>query len=130
MSVTYEVPADYGIYSFRSAGELILSAYLGDAPRLPEAKAALELTSKEADAQVFLDKRDGKTRLDVVIVPRDDKRMRLHVFATYSDAQRKEVAQIVAGLRACLKPSREKMICPAESPWGQKLQEFVDPTRR
>lgn len=129
MAVTYEVPADYGIYTFKSGETIIMSAYMGNAPRLPNTKAALELTSKEADAHVFSSQRDGETRLDVIIAPRDDKRMRLHLFAPYSSAQRSNVAQVLAGLRACLKPSREKMICSAESAWGQQLSEFVDSTR-
>ncbi|WP_197478475.1 MULTISPECIES: hypothetical protein [Luteibacter] len=35
MSVSYRVPADFGIYTVQSSGKNLLSVYVGSAPQLP-----------------------------------------------------------------------------------------------
>lgn len=126
MSVSYEVPADSGIYTVKSSGKDLASVYIGSAPRLPSGVPSLKLTSADAKLTGFLGQRDGEHTLDIVIIPERKGIATTHFFASFADSQRSDVVTVASSLRACRKPSKEALWCPSESEWGAKIAEWLN----
>lgn len=127
MSVSYKVPIDFGIYTVTSSGKEVVSVYVGNAPQLPHGNPSLRLDSAVAALSGFLVKQDGINKLDIVLAPKKkDGTPIVHVFASFSDDQRTDVATVVSGLRACQQRGKEDLWCPAEGQWGKAIQDWVD----
>lgn len=126
MSVSYEVPVDFGLYTVKSSGMNLVSVYIGSAPRLPSGVPSLKLTSPDVRLTGFLGQRDGKHTLDIIITPRRKSVATTHLFATFADSQRSDVASVASSLRACLRPSKEELWCPSESEWGATIEEWLN----
>lgn len=128
MSASYEVPADYGIYTVRASGKDLISIYAGAAPDVPGGSPSIKLDSSVATLRGFIKRDNGLNKVDLVISPRDDHASTVHVFALFSDDERSDVARIVSSIRACRKPDREESWCPKESPWGEALRNWIGET--
>lgn len=125
MSASYQVPADYGIYTVSASGKDLVSIYAGSAPDRPGGRPTLKLDSPVATLTGFIRRDNGLNKVDLLISPKGDHVSTVHVFALFSDEQRSDVARVVSSLRACRKPDREELWCPQESPWGEALRNWV-----
>jgi hypothetical protein len=126
MSVSYEVPADFGMYTVTSSGEGLVKVYVGFAPQLPSGIPSLKLDSTNASMRGFLEKRDGINKLDVVITPKDKHLYTVHLFAQFPDERRSSVAAVLSGMRACRLRGREELRCPAEAQWGRAMEDWIN----
>lgn len=127
MSITYQVPADFGIYTVEHSGKRLLSIYAGSAPRLPEGHGRPSLTFdfKGAHMTAFHSIVDGRHRLDIVMAPRNGDGDIIHLFADVSEGNREAIAMVVAGLRLCGRPAPGQIQCPMTSDVGKELAEWV-----
>jgi hypothetical protein len=126
MSVSYHVPADFGIYTVQSSGKDILSVYVGMAPQLPAGVPSIKLDSSIATMSGFLERRGDLIRADIVIASKSREVDTVHVFTSYSEDQRAAVAAIVSSLRACQMRGKEDLRCPQESPWGKAMEDWIN----
>lgn len=127
MSITYQVPADFGIYTVDHSGKRLLSIYAGSAPRLPVGlgRPSLTLDSKGAHITAFHSIVGGERRLDIVMAPRKGDGDTIHLFAGVSDGNREAIAMVVAGLRLCGRPAPGQFQCPMTSDVGKALAGWV-----
>ncbi|MEX1829274.1 hypothetical protein [Luteibacter sp. CQ10] len=126
MSISYEVPADFGIYTVSRSGEAFLSIYVGSAPRLPDlARASLKLDAKGYKIRGFHSTVQDKERLDVIVLPTEKGGDVVHLFARLSEDKRDAIAMVVAGLRLCSRPTPELVRCPLLSEPGKEIADWV-----
>lgn len=127
MTVEYEVPADFGIYTVKESGVNLVTIYSGTAPEQKYAFGSRSFSMRSARhaLSAFLSKVEGRDRVDVFIVPNDRNEPTMHVYALLSQGNRVSVARVLSSLRPCYSRSREEFRCPSESAWGQQLADWV-----
>lgn len=125
MSVTYEAPLDFRRYTFRENDVVILSVYVGRAPRPVEGTRTINIDEKAFRIEGVRAEQSGKARFDVLFVPKARSAATIHAFAEFDETQRGKVSAVLAGFRPCLQPSLLDLSCPAESNTGEALAKWL-----
>ncbi len=127
MSVTYEVPADSGIYAVQQAGKDVVTLYAGQAPDRSKFSGApvLVLDSRAHRLEVFVTPDEGRLRMDLLISPKKKGGALVHAFGFIDRGNATAIAYALSGLRPCTRQARESTRCSTESSWGEELSTLI-----
>ncbi len=131
MSLTYEVPADFGLHRIDSGGREVLTVYEGNAPQRPAKGSVPEINLRQGGYTVTGSRSEEGERVRYEVFVRQDKRdtPALHLVAAVADAdERLQLAAVLGGFRGCSfrrSQDSQTLVCPRKSPWGEQLAEWV-----
>ena len=129
MSVTYQVPADSGVYQVKRSDGVSMVIYTGSAPDRSRTAGvpSLELDSSTHRLTAFVSGSGETGNLDILISPKASRSTTTvtHLHANRTNDSRDLMAQVVSGLRPCVRKSREHLVCPTRSIWGEALSRWV-----
>ena len=129
MSVTYQVPADSGVYQVRRSDGVSMVIYTGSAPDRSRMTGvpSLELDSSTHRLTAFVSGSVENGNLDILISPKAGRSTTTvtHLHSNRANGSRDLMAQVVSGLRPCERKSREHLVCPTRSIWGEALSRWV-----
>lgn len=127
MNLTYEVPADFGLYRVKGLNSTdAITIYSGLAPdrsRL-SGKPSFKITSSSHDLYGFVTVSGKNESLDILITAKGARTV-THLYVKLTPDGQRAIARVVSGLRPCVRRSRETLMCPARSPWGEDLLTWV-----
>lgn len=125
MSMSYEVPADFGIYEISSGDAKILTVYSGSAPSRQDRRRNpdFKLESSGHVLTVFVTESDGVDRFDLFLDSTNGQANTVHVFGVLDAGNRTPLIHFVSGLRPCERLRRRQFTCPVESAWGKQVEE-------
>jgi hypothetical protein len=125
MSLTYDAPVDFGRYRLIKDDKVILQAYVQNSPAPVKGTQSFDKDVGDFTIKGFKFAKGGSVRIDLVFVPRVRRYGAVHVYADFSDAQREDVVEVLAGLRTCHQKSFEELTCPLVSKLGRDLVEWL-----
>ena len=129
MSVTYQVPTDSGVYQVKRSDGVSMLIYTGSAPDRSRMTGvpSLELDSSTHRLTAFVSGGGETGNLDIFISPKASRSTTTvtHLHSNRTNDSRDLMAQVVSGLRPCVRKSREHLVCPTRSIWGEALSRWV-----
>lgn len=128
MSVSYDVPADYGRYVVKRADMDIATIYAGASPNFSRMTVApaLKLDSPHQKLSAFVSRTDGIKRIDIFVLPVREKSISLHISTSLSEKGRDDIDNLLSGLRPCWRQSPGNFHCSDESKWGKAISDWIN----